>query len=172
MNTNESGHDDASKHPKNSGASGNGTARAARRAKIVRTSPLSNQLPGKIAGTSPSAYTSNGKGMSGGVGVSTSTSSSSNAFTVDSSGSRDDGTWLIDAIAIAISNISPPRGAAVRAMARLLVERSNVGARSATAVASEFAGVESEETCHAIAVLCADGWSGSLAELLHAARNV
>jgi hypothetical protein len=57
-------------------------------------------------------------------------------------------------------------------MARLLVERSGVGARSATAIASEFAGIESEETCHAVVVLCGDGWSGSLAELLHAARHV
>ena len=172
MNTEEPGNNDAPKPSKNTGASGNSAARAARRGKIVRTSPLSNQLPGKSAGAGTSVYSSNGRGASGVAGASTSTSSTGNAFVIDNGVSRDDGTWLIDAIAIAISNLSPPRGAATRAIARLLVERSNVGARSATAIASEFAGVESEETCHAIAVLCSDGWSGSLAELLHAARNV
>lgn len=139
--------------PQNWTAQANRTKSSARQGKVIRTA-------------------SSGTPNSGAV-TTTTTGSGSVSFTSESgyNTSREDGVWLIDAVAIAIGNISPPRGAAVRAMARLLTERSAASARTATALASEFAGIESEETCHAIAVLAGDGWQGSLAELLNAART-
>ena len=129
-----------------------------RQGKMTRAAQGATQKQPSVSG----AFTSSG---------STTTSSS---FNVDGtySSPREEGVWLVDAVAIAIGNISRPRGEAVRAISHLLMERSAVPARSATALASEFAGVETEETCHAIAVLCSDGWQGSFAELLNAARNV
>lgn len=131
----------------------------ARRAKIIKQATAKSPAPAAGGSVPRGAFT-------------TTNTTGTFTFGADHSGvtRNPDQTWVIELVQEVLERVSPTRSGAFKAITGLLTERYATGARGAMQLAAEYAGHETEETCEAIRALAADGWSGTLAELIDAAR--
>ena len=136
----------------------------ARRAKIMPAGSInkqtSNGAPRSASGTGPNTTP---HATSGGFSGGPFTTFTTNTTTTDAAG-------VIEIVNEVLGRIAPERSDAFKALTKLLMDQYAVGARGAMQLAAEYAGYEKIETCEAIRTLAGDGWTGTLTELIEAAR--